>query len=220
MRPFLSISLPEVPSYEDFITHVGATAAALEPLTSTTPTTAQKEQEREAISHALILLDHADQDIRSARTEWEALSKLNAETARIQACEQWWRAGVKDVLRSAIKASIVVTTARKVLNNINSGASMTTKTGKGGSSGGGGRGTGGGDVRTKLGVYVDVGGAGDTDTDTDTGESKAKEKGPAQMKAKAKAQGKGKGKGKGYHAWWVVPDVFAVSPSSTSAPLS
>lgn len=66
---------------------------------------------------ALSILDSADQALRVAKKDWEAISKAKAEVARCVGCEDWWRTGVKDVLRACIAANIAVATARKAVTN-------------------------------------------------------------------------------------------------------
>ena len=64
-----------------------------------------------------MILDAADQALRVARKDWEAISKVSAELARCEGCEDWWRIGVKNVLRACIAANIAVATARKAVLN-------------------------------------------------------------------------------------------------------
>lgn len=64
---------------------------------------------------ALSILDVADQAMKAARKEWDAISKTNPETARCLGCEQWWKASVKNVVRACIAGNIAVATARKGL---------------------------------------------------------------------------------------------------------
>ena len=66
------------------------------------------------------MLDTADQAMRAARKEWEAISKASAEVARCTGCEDWWRTGVKNVLRACIAGNIAVATARKAMANTGS----------------------------------------------------------------------------------------------------
>ena len=105
MRPFLAISLPEVPSYDQFIASV-----SLRP--------DPKASQAKIAAQAMSILNVADRAFKSARKDWEAVSKTGAEIARCQGCEEWWRAGVKDILRSVIMASIAVATAKKALNSM------------------------------------------------------------------------------------------------------
>ena len=51
--------------------------------------------------------------MKTARKEWEVISKTPAEIARCIGCEEAWRAGTKDVLRSLIAGGIAVATVRK-----------------------------------------------------------------------------------------------------------
>lgn len=108
MRPFLAISLPEVPSYEHF-------------LASVAPRPDPKASAAKVAAQAMSMLNAAERAFKTARRDWEAIGKTSAEMARCQGCEGWWRAGVKDVLRSVIVAGIAVAAAKKALN---SGGSM------------------------------------------------------------------------------------------------
>ena len=226
MRPFLSISLPEVPSYEDFLANNSLPdlltttptnpSIPTSPSTSTPPTdpppasnrTKKKKSTKNKSSSikpastlrlesAHQLLQSADDALQAARAGWDGLSKLDAQTARCQGCEGWWRASVKDVLRSAIKACIGAATARKVVESvmdmkINKDADIKWE-----------------EVKTllaeKMAVRVTLG---DEDREAiTTDEAKAE----AKAKAKWKGKSKGKGKGRGYHDWWIVPDVVTLA---------
>ena len=92
MRPFLPISLPPVPPYPEFEALVSAL--------SETP---------------LSLLDSADQALKTARKEWEAVSKASPETGRFVGSEKAWRAGARDVIRACIAGSIAVGAVRKAV---------------------------------------------------------------------------------------------------------
>jgi hypothetical protein len=117
MRPFLPVSLPEVPSYRDFASLVSLRTPDPSNVGNATPaSTTQAEINAQAVS----ILDVADQALKVARREWEALSKAKAETARCVPCEDWWRTSVKDVLRACITANIMVATAKKALANAGS----------------------------------------------------------------------------------------------------
>lgn len=107
MRPFLAISLPEVPSYPEFASLVSLRASNKHEVAPAT----QGEINKQASQ----MLELADQALRAARKEWEAVSKVNAEAARCVGCEDWWRLGVKNVLRACITASIMVSTSKKIM---------------------------------------------------------------------------------------------------------
>ena len=64
------------------------------------------------------MLDAADEAMKSARKDWESISKANAEVARCVGCEDWWKTGVKNVLRACIAGNIAVATARKAIINV------------------------------------------------------------------------------------------------------
>lgn len=109
MRPFLPLSLPEIPSYTDFVALVSLKPAEPKPNQNFKATDdGFKEQ-------ALSMLDIADQAMRVARKEWEAMSKMDARTARCLGCEEWWRNSTKNVVRACIAANIAVATARRGL---------------------------------------------------------------------------------------------------------
>ena len=114
MRPFISISLPEVPSYQQF----AALISLRTPDKNGTYDSKVKPTTQSEINHqAAQMLEHAEQSLKAARREWEAVSKANAETARCEGCEDWWRPSVKNVMRACINANIVVSTAKKALAN-------------------------------------------------------------------------------------------------------
>ncbi len=106
MRPFLSVSLPEVPSYEDF-----SSLVFLQNGESARPNTDSSVEEHQ--EHALSILDVSEQAMKVARREWEAMGKQSPEAARYQGCEDWWRSSIRDVVRASIAGSIAVATARK-----------------------------------------------------------------------------------------------------------
>lgn len=112
MRPFLSISLPEVPSYPEF--------ASLVSLRTPDKTNAAPATQPEINEQASQILELADQALKAARREWEAVSKVNAETARCVGCEDWWRTSVKNMLRACITANIMVSTGKKAVVNAGS----------------------------------------------------------------------------------------------------
>ncbi|MCJ1415382.1 hypothetical protein MMC32_001714 [Xylographa parallela] len=105
MRPFFPISIPSVPSYEEF-------SSLVNPLSA-------KPQERSALGQSLeakrldSLLETAELATKIARKEWEAVSKSSAIIARCQGCEKEWRVKQKDVLRSVIAVGIAVAGVRK-----------------------------------------------------------------------------------------------------------
>ncbi|KAL9588484.1 MAG: hypothetical protein Q9203_002705 [Teloschistes exilis] len=99
MRPFMQLSIPELPSY-----------AELNGATSITRSDAEKDEDQ-----ALSVLDMAEEATKVARKEWEALGKLEAEKARCVNCEEWWRASVKDIVRACIACSIAIATMKKAV---------------------------------------------------------------------------------------------------------
>lgn len=112
MRPFLSLSLPEVPSYSEFSSLVSLRSPDT---VNTEDSQSNSATQAEINAQARSILDVAEQALKVARREWEAVSKTNAETARCAPCEDWWRISVKNVLRACITANIMVATAKKVI---------------------------------------------------------------------------------------------------------
>lgn len=114
MRPFSPMSLPELPTFAEFSAlvslHPSSTIGLQDSTASIASTNAQ----------AYSILEVAERAMKIARKEWEAVSKSSAETARCKNCEEWWRAGVKNVLRSCIGADIAIATAKKVVSNAGS----------------------------------------------------------------------------------------------------
>lgn len=117
MRPFRSLSLPEVPSYSEFASLVSLRTPEMANAENGQPVPAS---DAEINAQAFSILNVADQALKVARREWEAVSKAKAETARCVPCEDWWRASVKNVLRACITANIVVATAKKALTSAGS----------------------------------------------------------------------------------------------------
>ena len=115
MRPFLSISLPQVPSFPEFTSLVslpildGSQAQSININSS-------NSQDPGGQAHSI--LDVADQALNIARKEWEAVSKSKPEIARCVECEDWWRPSIKNVLRSCIATSIMVASVKKATANI------------------------------------------------------------------------------------------------------
>ena len=102
----MQLSLPELPSYSDIL-HATTIHATQGPDSSTL------DVEERASSR----IEAADEAIKVARKEWDAISKLGAETARCGNCEEWWRTSVKDVVRACIACSIAIATVKKGLGN-------------------------------------------------------------------------------------------------------
>ncbi|KAL8773941.1 MAG: hypothetical protein Q9209_001371 [Squamulea sp. 1 TL-2023] len=106
MRPLMQLSIPEVPSYAEL-------ARATSIMSEAQGTEGESSAEKQAMS----VLDIAEEASKMARKEWEALSKLDAVTARRVNCEEWWRICVKDVIRACIICSIAIATTKKALQN-------------------------------------------------------------------------------------------------------
>ena len=112
MRPFLSISLPEVPSFPEFRNLISLRPT--EQITTHEPISAS-ESASGINEQALSILEVADQALKIARKEWDAVSKAHPEAARCVGCEEWWRTSVRNVLRSCITANIMVAKTKKAM---------------------------------------------------------------------------------------------------------
>lgn len=96
----MELSIPEPPSYAEL-------AAA----------TDMNGNEGSTEAQVISTLDIADEAAKVARKEWEALGKLDADTARCVNCEDWWRASIKDIIRACIACSIAIATVKKGILN-------------------------------------------------------------------------------------------------------
>ena len=112
MRPFLSISLPDVPSFPEFSSLVSLRGPEKDEVQS--PDLISMDQ-TDIRQQALSILEVADQALKFSRKQWEAVSKVNPETAHCLGCEDWWGTSIKNVLRSCITANIMVATAKKAM---------------------------------------------------------------------------------------------------------
>lgn len=90
MQPFLPISLPLLPTFAEY--------SALVPSAADGPAD---------------LLDAAEQAMKTARREWDAVGKVGPEVGRCVGSEEAWRKGVRDVLRGCIAGSIAVGAVRR-----------------------------------------------------------------------------------------------------------
>ena len=104
MRPFGAISLPELPSYEEFIANVSIRSDP-------------KASEAKLSAQATSVLNSAERALKAARRDWERVGKTSKEIARVQGCEEWWRGRIRDVVRSCIAAGIGVAVAKKAVNS-------------------------------------------------------------------------------------------------------
>lgn len=105
------MSLPEVPTFPEFSALVSLNPSSTSSLEGSTDSIAGTN------AQALSILEVAERAMKTARTEWEAISKSSAEAARCQNCEEWWRARVRNVWRSCIGANITIATAKKLVGN-------------------------------------------------------------------------------------------------------
>ncbi|KAL8670100.1 MAG: hypothetical protein Q9168_005345 [Polycauliona sp. 1 TL-2023] len=106
MRPFMQLSMPEVPSYAEL------TAA-----TSIMPGDEGSEKQSWAEGRSLSILDIAEEASKVARKEWEGLSKMDTQAAGCINCADWWSKSVKDVVRACIMCSIAISTTKKAVTN-------------------------------------------------------------------------------------------------------
>ncbi len=114
MRPFSFVSLPEVPSYADFASRVSLHSPERAAGDPSYPTASEVNESKDKASS---ILEIADQVLKTARRDWEAISKAKAETAQCVGCEDWWRTSVKNVVRACITANIMVATSKKAMSN-------------------------------------------------------------------------------------------------------
>ena len=113
MRPFLSLSLPEVPTYVEFtslVSHQAGNGAGSQNLDSSAD---------KSMKQVLSILDIADHTMKMARKEWDAVSKTDPETARCLGCEDWWKSSMRDVIRACIAGSIAVAAAKQAFTALN-----------------------------------------------------------------------------------------------------
>lgn len=113
VQPFLSVSLPEVPSYPEFASRVSLHTLERD---AGDPSHQTASTKIETNDQAVAILDFADQALKAARKDWEAISKTKAETARCVGCEDWWRASVKNIVRACITANIMIATSKKAMS--------------------------------------------------------------------------------------------------------
>ena len=104
MRPFLRISVPAVPTYEEYQNSIYTLDNVSNPPSGTNGSSSDPLD---------TLLYSAELSTKIARKEWEAIGKLSVEAARRQGCEPGWRAGQKDVQRSVIALSIAIVAVKK-----------------------------------------------------------------------------------------------------------
>ena len=114
MRPFLSVSLPEMPSYPEFVSRVSLHSLERDAGNPSQQTASRKNQSKDQASS---ILDFADNALKAAKKDWEAISKAKAETAQCVGCEDWWRTSVKNVVRACITANIMIATSKKAVAN-------------------------------------------------------------------------------------------------------
>lgn len=104
MKPFMSISLPAMPTFEEFT--VGSTLPD---------------------SSSDVLLEYADRATVGAKKGFETLSKLSAEESFSVGSHERWTTSVKNSLKSCIAAGLAISTIRKELSRIEGGAELSVK---------------------------------------------------------------------------------------------
>ena len=117
MRPFMPLSIPEVPSYTDF-----QALASLRGYNESREGDMIEDvkSRREWLSQVQTLLNNALPALKNARKEWDAISKMPTAKARTTYCEDWWRTDVKNVQRACIAANIAIETIGKVVRELKS----------------------------------------------------------------------------------------------------
>jgi hypothetical protein len=94
MRPFASIGLPPLPSFEEF------TAGTTQPSTSTEE-----------------LLEYAERAVANAKRACEALSRFTAEESFSVGSHEPWTTSAKGALKSCIAAGVAVSSLQKALHD-------------------------------------------------------------------------------------------------------
>ena len=110
MKPFTCLSIPEVPSYNDFISHAGLLS---EHQASENALNESAQSSRKWGQRARKFLHDSSDALKNSRKLWEAISKASPSKAQTSQCEQWWRADTKNVLRSCIAMNIAIEAATK-----------------------------------------------------------------------------------------------------------
>lgn len=104
MKPFMQLSIPELPSYEELAV---ATSLAV----PNEVDNGGKDIEEQVSS----TLEVAEEAAKVARKEWEAISMLDPDTARYSNCGEWWMLSIKNIIRACIACSIAIATTKKEL---------------------------------------------------------------------------------------------------------
>ncbi|ORY63957.1 Mak10 subunit, NatC N-terminal acetyltransferase-domain-containing protein [Pseudomassariella vexata] len=104
MKPFMTIGLPQLPTFDEF-----------------TKATAQPETAVDA------LLTYAESAVGGAKKGYEALSKMTDGQTFSVGCHGRWLANVKDCLKAAISAGIAVTTLQKTIAKVGDGGELKLK---------------------------------------------------------------------------------------------
>jgi hypothetical protein len=92
MKPFVSIGLPDLPSFEDF------TTGTMQPNTT-----------------SLELLEYAERALASAKKGFDALAKLSDKESFSVGSHDRWVVSVKNGLRSCIATGIAIASVQKAV---------------------------------------------------------------------------------------------------------
>ena len=103
LKPFLTVSLPAVPSRDEVLDALENRIQAL----SIGPGT--------RYARPLILLDSAEELLKIARKDWDTICKQPADVAQCTGFEAAWRSKSKDVLKSVISAGITIAGLKQVI---------------------------------------------------------------------------------------------------------
>ncbi|KAL8833043.1 MAG: hypothetical protein Q9170_004548 [Blastenia crenularia] len=106
MRPFMQLSIPELPSYNE------VAAATLVDSSHEVDHSGQG-----STIQASSFLDIAEEAAKVARKEYGAMRKIDAGTARYASSEEWWKTSIKNTIRACIACSIAIATAKKGLQH-------------------------------------------------------------------------------------------------------
>ena len=110
MKPFMPLSIPEVPSYTDFVSRAGIPS---DHTPSQDALTEDAKSSRKWRQRARMFLNNSSEVLKNSRKLWDVISKASPSKAHTSQCEEWWRADTKNVLRSCIAMNIAIETATK-----------------------------------------------------------------------------------------------------------
>lgn len=120
MKPFVPLSIPEVPSYTDFVSRAGLPSDH-NPLMRDARFSPKWHQRARRLIH------DSSETLKDSRKLWDAISKASPSKAQTSQCEEWWRADTKNVLRSCIAMNIAIETATKAFLGSEGGQGVDLK---------------------------------------------------------------------------------------------